>query len=69
MGWCSGTYPFDAVAAWMIETIKDENQLREGLVILRDSLQNQDWDCEGDTDHAAHPIVREVLGLDKDYDN
>lgn len=58
MGWCSGTEVFDA----MVPAIIGENvDKKETLKKLINTLEDLDWDCQGDSDYYEHPLVAEVM--------
>jgi hypothetical protein len=61
MGWCSGTYIFDAAieAAYrLIDDVKSsslsESDARIAIVkfakVMRDELEDGDWDCQNESD-------------------
>lgn len=57
MGWCSGTYIFDAVVE---DIINDEpkEQIIESLIL---ALEQGDWDCQYDSAYIEHSLVRKVM--------
>lgn len=59
MGWCSGTYIFDMVA----ESLLSDNPVdkKEVLTRLANALEDQDWDCHGESQYWDHPLVKEIF--------
>lgn len=59
MGWCSATYIFDNVAKALLSD--EPVDKKETLMKLAETLREQDWDCESDSDYWDHPVVREIF--------
>lgn len=59
MGWCTGTYVFDAVCkALFTEGELDKESL---LLALVKELEDMDWDCQADSDYYDNPTVQKVF--------
>ena len=57
MGWCSGTEIFDVVAGAVLEDLPKEEIIERLIEVMED----HDWDCQCDSDHWNHPIVRKIF--------
>jgi hypothetical protein len=59
MGWCSGTYVFDAICTALFDgEAIDKKALLEHVI---NTLQAADWDCEMDSVYWDHPLVQEIF--------
>ena len=63
MGWCSGTYVFDAVIGTFVDQfdLNDPSNISRFNIMLEklnDALVDQDWDCEQDSEYYDHPLVQ-----------
>jgi hypothetical protein len=59
MGWCSGTYIFDAVAKVLLDDKPVDKKAM--LITLIDALEDGDWDCHSESAYWDNPIVREAM--------
>ena len=59
MGWCSGTYVFDAVLSALVDDKKVD--VETIIKILIEALEDNDWDCQSDSDYWDHPIVNKIF--------
>lgn len=63
MGWCSGTDIFDTVVGTLLVTnVNEENFLKVVIPLIKE-LENQDWDCQGDSDYFEHPFVEKAFEM------
>lgn len=68
MGWCSATSIFDAVAEFVLATDRPDAEKQAVLKVLAAALENEDWDCQGDSAYMDEPIVQAVFReLDPDW--
>jgi hypothetical protein len=61
MGWCSGTTIFDDVAEFVIDNDINEQDGLNLLVRLIGALENEDWDCQGDSRFYDNPLVHKAF--------
>ena len=59
MGWCSATEIFDTVAEALLSD--EPVDKKEALMTLAETLRDNDWDCEQDSEYWDHPIVQEIF--------
>lgn len=60
MGWCTGTYVFDGVVKALLDeskTVSKEKVISE----LIDTLEDNDWDCQGDSEFFEHPLIQKIF--------
>lgn len=62
MGWCSGTQIFDEICDILLNNrnIKKSDQKKITKKLI-ETLEDMDWDCQADSAHFEHPIVREIF--------
>lgn len=69
MGWCSGTDIFDDMAGFILGISATDDEKAEILTTLINSLEDQDWDCQSDSNYWDDPIVQRVFKeLHPDWD-
>lgn len=69
MGWCSGTEIFDRMTQFILKTSMSDEEKYEAIHALAESLEDQDWDCQSDSDYSDEPIVERVFkALHPDWD-
>lgn len=61
MGWCSGTFIFDRMADFILDTDKSDDEKYWALKALAEALEEQDWDCQSDSNYYDHPVVQKVF--------
>jgi len=50
MGWCSGTYIFDAIMEGIVDKkIRTDEEKIEFIKEIISELENMDWDCQEDS--------------------
>ena len=67
MGWCSATEIFDTVAEVVLTggpAGEPVSKAEEILQRLYTALGRRGWDCQEDSEHSAHPIVRAIFVRD-----
>ena len=59
MGWCSATSIFDKI---LDQVLSKKKQSREKFIeSLINTLEDNDWDCQQESEYWDHPIVRKVF--------
>ena len=61
MGWGSGTSIFDDMVHIIINCSFNDNTKKHLIRHLILALENNDWDCHGDSEYWDDPIVQEVM--------
>lgn len=61
MGWCSGTDIFDRMVQVILKTKTSDDEKYTLIYALGEVLEDEDWDCQGDSDYLDEPIVKKAL--------
>jgi hypothetical protein len=62
MGWCSGTEIFDVVCEGLLANGADEPKTtKEILKELMVTLEDKDWDCQGESSFYNHRLIQEIM--------
>lgn len=61
MGWCSGTDVFDKIGYFILYSKMSDELKHDIMLVVADTLEDHDWDCQNDSEYWTHPIVVEVM--------
>ena len=62
MGWCSGSYIFDAVLDGLFnKEIKTDDDKVEFIKWIISELENMDWDCQQETMYWNNELVQRAF--------
>jgi len=62
MGWSNGTEIFDQTMKTVLEQKLSDKSTLEIAEVLKNALQNEDWDTEDESEYYEHPVIGEVFG-------
>lgn len=70
MGWCSGTDIFDRMVQIILKLEISDDAKYETIYSIAEVLEDNDWDCQGDSDYNDEPIVQRAFkALHPDWDS